>query len=254
MISLVLNVSTIPDLRNLTNGFMMVILFYRKGKLFFVSSTTITSTLKTSTVCLTHQSPAAAAAATSCQNPSSPPGSRAKMCGPGCRCVPGTPGTFCAPFCGTGRNPPCAAGCFCRPSCGTAAVTIPPPGPCVIGSPLTPGCTCPPGCGSRGDCPPGCACRANCGQTSGTGPCWRDCIAPCAPGCNPLLSGDQPMEPCTSCTATNPLLPAVLPNDMFLRIPTCTGRKRKRAITDSMMVADGLKISPSPPSLPDIER
>ena len=226
---------------------------YRKGKLFFVSSTTITSTLKTSTVCLTHQSPAAAAAAaTSCQNPFSPPGSRAKMCERGCRCVPGTLGVFCKEFCDVGsRNSRCLPGCFCKPNCGTVASAS---GPCPVVGAAPPGCTCPAGCGSRGDCPPRCACRANCGQSGGPGPCERDCIAPCAPGCNPSLSGNQPMEPCISCTATNPLLPAVLPNDMFLRIPTCTGRKRKRAITDSMMVADGLKISPSPPSLPDIER
>ena len=253
MISLVLNVSTIPDLRNLTNGFMMVILFYRKGKLFFVSSTTITSTLKTSTVCLTHQSPAAAAA-TSCQNPSSPPGSRAKMCGLGCRCVPGTLGVLCAPFCGTRKNAPCAPGCFCQPNCGTADPATPILRPCDLGATSGLPCICPVNCGTNGNCPPGCTCAPNCGQP-GEQPCELNCIAPCAPGCNPSLSGNQPMDPCTSCTATptNPLLPAVLANNI-VTIPTCFGRKKKRAITESMMQADGLKISPSPPSLPDIER
>ena len=133
-----------------------MILFYRKGKLFFVSSTTITSTLKTSTVCLTHQSPAAAAAATSCQNPSSPPGSRAKMCGLGCRCVPGTLGVFCKEFCDVGSsNSRCLPGCFCKPNCGTVASDS---GPCPVIGAAPPGCTCPAGCGSRGNCPVPCAC------------------------------------------------------------------------------------------------
>ena len=80
---------------------------FRHGRLFFVTSTTVTATLKTSTLCFTKPSCAS-------QAPFDPPGVPAgggaspmgpKMCATGCPCAPLT-----AVMCGTGA----AAGARCR--------------------------------------------------------------------------------------------------------------------------------------------
>ena len=99
---------------------------FRRGRLFFVTSTTVTATLKTSTLCFTKPSCAS-------QAPFDPPGVPAgggaspmgpKMCATGCACAPLT-GVMCG---GTGA----AAGARCR-IFGT--------GPTPRGVPL-----CPAGC------------------------------------------------------------------------------------------------------------
>ena len=154
---------------------------FRQGRLFYVTSTTVTSTHTTSTLCFMKQS---------CQ--SSPPfdtpggvvapGFGAKMCSTGCGCAPAT--VMCPAGCrlpgAIGANPPCPLGCVVIPGAGGAA---------AAGAP---------------------------------GP-----------------------DPCNSCTVTNSMA------DMM--IPPCMGRKKKRAILDSVLF-EGFNISPSPSSQADIER
>ena len=154
---------------------------FRQGKLFYVTSTTVTSTHTTSTLCFMKQS---------CQ--SSPPfdtpggvatpGGGAKMCSTGCGCAPAPVMCPQAPPCrlpgDVAGNPACPAGCVRLPAVG-AAVGLPGP------------------------------------------------------------------DPCNSCTVTNSMA------DMM--IPPCPGRKKKRAILESVLF-EGFNISPSPSSQGDIAR
>merc|ERR1719275_325837 len=65
----------------------------------------------------------------------------------------------------------------------------------------------------------------------------------CQAGCVQGPMGPIP-DPCNSCTVTNSMA------DMM--IPPCPGRKKKRAILDSVLF-EGFNISPSPSSQADIE-
>ena len=148
---------------------------FRQGKLFYVTSTTVTSTHTTSTLCFMKQS---------CQ--SSPPFD--------------TPGGVATPG---GGAKMCSTGCGCAP----APVMCPQAPPCRLPGDVAGNPACPAGCvqGPMGPIP----------------------------------------DPCNSCTVTNSMA------DMM--IPPCPGRKKKRAILDSMLF-EGFNISPSPSSQADIER
>jgi len=89
----------------------------RHGKLFYVTSTTVTSILKTSTLCFTKES---------CdkKDPFDAPGEGTKMCATGCACAPitgvtcpnGVPaGTACNIPGSGGTGPACPAGCVAGP-------------------------------------------------------------------------------------------------------------------------------------------
>ena len=141
--------------------------------------------------------------------------------------------------------------CFMKESCDQKD-PFDPPGPPAAGAMMmskmcAAGCSCaeasvmcPPGCFIPGSGPdPACATE--------TGPtrCAR-CPAGCVPNPNGLPNADAIADPCNSCTISDPMANMML--------PVCPGGKKKRAILDFGLPEEGLNISPSPPSQPDIER
>ena len=162
-----------------------------------MTSTTVTTTIETSTLCFTKPSCAS-------QPPFDPPGAGA----PAGAAAGASPmgSKMCATGCGCARNTAvmCPTGCII-PGAGIAL----------------------PGAGGPPPCPPGCV----------TGP---------PPGMGAGLLQAIP-DPCDRCTVTDSMV------DMM--VATCPGRKKRRAILESALLADHTQISPSPAiSQSDFER
>ena len=107
--------------------FRSYISLFRSGRFFFVTSTTVTQTLTTSTLCFKKESCAE-------RDPSSPSGVNPKICASGCKCVPLT--VTCPPSCeiaGSGTGTACPPGCVRGP--GGQAIADPCDS-CTLSDPL----------------------------------------------------------------------------------------------------------------------
>ena len=146
--------------------------------------------------------------------------------------------------------------CFTKPSCASQPPFDPPgagaPAGAAAGASPMGSKMCATGCGCARNtavmCPTGCIID---GAGSAPGPgnnrCPPGCVSP-GPGMVPAGGLIQAIpDPCDRCTVTDSMA------DMM--VATCPGRKKKRAILESALLADHTQISPSPAiSQSDFER